>query len=104
VAVADVNSDGTPDLIVTNEGSSNSVIVLLGHRDGSFAAQITFPVGSIPNSVAVSDLNGDGNRDPVTLNESGNNLSVLLGMATKPSPPRRRWPSAPAHIPWQWPM
>ena len=38
MAVADVNGDGKPDLVVANDGS-NTVSVLLGNGDGTFAAR-----------------------------------------------------------------
>ncbi len=41
VAVADVNGDGKPDLIVANAGG-NSVSVLLGNGDGTFQNPQTF--------------------------------------------------------------
>src|SRR5205823_1725651 len=43
VAVADVNGDGLPDLVVAN-ARGNSVSVLLGNGDGSFQPQRTFDV------------------------------------------------------------
>ena len=77
VAVADVNGDGKPDLIVAN-ASSDSVSVLLGNGNGTFAAQQTFATGSSPFSVAVSDVNGDGKADLVVATRGGNSVSVLL--------------------------
>jgi hypothetical protein len=82
VAVADVNGDGKPDLVVTNEGA-NTVSVLLnttapGATTPSFAAQETFATGSGPVSVAVADLNGDGKPDLVVANLISNTVSVLL--------------------------
>src|ERR1700733_13631777 len=54
VAVADVNGDGKPDLLVANEGSS-TVSVLLGNGDGTFQTQHLFATGNAPESVAVAD-------------------------------------------------
>ena len=82
VAVADVNGDGRPDLIVANEGD-NTVSVLLnttapGATTPSFAAQQTFATGSNPVSVAAADVNGDGRPDLIVANEGDNTVSVLL--------------------------
>ena len=44
VAVADVNGDGKPDLVVANYGNG-SVSVLLGNGNGTFQAQQTFATG-----------------------------------------------------------
>jgi hypothetical protein len=42
---------------------SNSVSVLLGLGDGTFAAERRFGVGVFPDAVAVGDFNGDGRPD-----------------------------------------
>ena len=78
VAVADLNADGIPDLVTAN-GASDDVSVLLGSGDGTFQAQQTFPVGTNPQSVAAADLNADGVPDLVTANAGSNDVSVLLG-------------------------
>jgi hypothetical protein len=62
ITAADVNGDGKMDLIVANEISGNTG-VLLGNGDGTFGpAAILGAAGS----VAVADLNGDGKPDIVT--------------------------------------
>ncbi len=80
VAVADVNSDGRPDIVTAN-GASNNVTVLLGQAGGGFApaAGSPFAVGTEPRSVAVADVNGDGRPDIVTANETSDDVTVLLG-------------------------
>ncbi len=72
VAVADVNGDGKPDLLVANE---NNVAVLLGNGDGTFQTASTYSPGG--DSVAAADVNGDGKPDIAVVN--GNNVAVLLG-------------------------
>jgi hypothetical protein len=78
VAVADVNGDSRPDLIVSNY-LDNSVSVLLGNGAGSFQAAQNVPVGQGPRSVAVADVNGDGKPDLVVANSGDNTVGVLLG-------------------------
>jgi hypothetical protein len=77
VAVGDFNGDGKPDLATANF-NSNSVSVLLGKGDGTFAAASSPSVGALPRSVAVGDFNGDGKPDLATANFNSNSVSVLL--------------------------
>ncbi|CAF3906819.1 unnamed protein product [Adineta steineri] len=77
VAVADVNSDNKPDIIVANY-VSNTVSVLLNEGSGIFNAQTTYLVGSSPYSVAVVDVNSDSKSDIIVTNSNSDNVSVLL--------------------------
>ena len=80
IAVADVNGDGKPDLLVANSDSS-SVDVLLGNGDGTFQTAVSYSSGGYnPDSIAVGDVNGDGKPDIVAANEcasSSNFTSVM---------------------------
>jgi len=77
IAVADVDGDGKPDIVVTNQcvdltcaaGTDGVVGVRLGNGDGTFQAVETYDSGA-PNavSVAIGDLNGDGKPDLVVGN------------------------------------
>jgi len=79
VISADVNSDGKQDLIVTSQEYQNSVSVLLGNGDGSFATAKIFFVGDNPFSVTSADVNSDGKLDLITANYYSSDLSILLG-------------------------
>ena len=86
VAVADINGDGKPDLVVANEYSSTgtyTVSVLLnttptGATSASFSTQQTFIVGNTPRSVTTADVNGDGKPDIIVVNNFDKTVSVLL--------------------------
>ena len=75
VAIADVNGDGEPDLIVDNTCKATTncgiggVSVLLGNGNGTFQNAVAHSSGGEDaNSVVVADLNGDGRSDIVTAN------------------------------------
>jgi hypothetical protein len=90
IAVADVNGDNKPDLLVANWGPSNplsNVSVLLGNGDGTFQkAQIYNSGGQYANAIAAADVNGDGKIDLLVANEGGGEggtgaVGVLLNNA-----------------------
>ncbi|GHO48554.1 FG-GAP repeat domain-containing protein [Ktedonospora formicarum] len=86
LAVGDFNNDGNLDIVTANY-DDNTVTVLLGNGDGTFAAAPGSPpsVGTNPTSVAVGDFNNDGNLDIVTVNYgdysngADGTITVLLG-------------------------
>ena len=83
VAVADVNHDGKPDLVVSNLcGDVNcftagSVGVLFGNGDGTFLPVVLY--NGFGGRVAIGDFNGDGNPDLALANSVANTVGVLLG-------------------------
>jgi hypothetical protein len=88
VAVADLNGDGKPDLVVANPCTSQffdcpnggSVTILLGHGDGTFQSGTAYDSGgTYASSVAVADFDGDGNLDVVVSNLYSANVGVLRG-------------------------
>lgn len=78
VKFADLNGDGTDDLIIANSGS-NTILVYLGLGNDQFGPAHRSFVGTQPTGVTVSDLNGDGIPDLVVANENSNDVSVLFG-------------------------
>ncbi len=80
IAVADVNHDGNPDIIVANT-EDETVTVLLGDGKGHFtpAPGSPFKCGAAPNDIAVADMNGDGNPDLIIANTSTPYITILLG-------------------------
>jgi hypothetical protein len=78
VQTADLRNDNNADLIIAN-AETNTVGVLLGNGDGTFPAQVTYPVGHNPRQVITADLLNNGILDLVTANLDDRTLSVLLG-------------------------
>jgi hypothetical protein len=91
LAVADVNGDGRPDLLVANLCVSSNdchggMGVLLANGDGSFQPAKTFSIGTtFAAAIAVGDVNRDGTPD-VTVTGGGTcsptclgSISILLG-------------------------
>jgi hypothetical protein len=71
VALADVNSDGTLDLIIANEEQSKSnpqgsISVMLGKGNGTFHKAVNYNSGGQSAfSISVADVDGDGKMDLV---------------------------------------
>jgi len=80
IAVADLNHDGHPDIIVANT-VDETVSVLLGDGKGHFAPApgSPFKCGASPNDIAVADMNGDGNPDLIIANTGTPYITILLG-------------------------
>ena len=76
LAVADMNGDGNPDVVMTCAGG-NSVAVMLGNGHGGFIGT-PYPAELGPRAAAVGDFNGDGQPDVAVVNGVSDDLSVLL--------------------------
>jgi hypothetical protein len=71
VAIADVNGDGIPDLLVANSYSSDTIGVLLGNGDGTFKPVVVYSSGGGgPITIIPADLTGNGNIDLIVGNQS----------------------------------
>jgi hypothetical protein len=73
LAVADVNLDGKPDLVVAS--AQGPLGVLLGNGDGTFQPVIISSFGG--NAMAIADINRDGKPDLVVVSDTV--VGVLLG-------------------------
>ncbi len=82
IAVGDINGDGRPDVVVTNQYTDTVGVLLNATVPGSdtpaFAPTQNFLVGRDPTSVQLADINGDGRPDIVVANTYDNTLTVLL--------------------------
>ena len=86
VAVADVNNDGNPDIVLAEcpypncTAGPGTVSVFLGNGDGTFEDAVSYESGGLnPTAVAVADVNGDGKPDILVTHEDSPSMGVLLG-------------------------
>jgi hypothetical protein len=80
LAIADLNGDGKPDLVVTDDDNKGKFViyVLLNKGDGTFPSQVAYPSGAFGVSVILGDVNRDGKLDAILASNFGS-VSVLLG-------------------------
>lgn len=87
IAAGDINGDGMLDVAITNSLPSTylqTVGVLLGHGDLTFAAPVTFPTGTNPSAIIVADFDQDGLVDLANTNYHSHNISILLNQTIAP--------------------
>ena len=81
VVVDDFDRDGRADVAVSLYNLTNSVAILLGRGDGTFAPAPGSPVavGERPLGLAVGRFNGDGIADLAVGNATSADITILLG-------------------------
>lgn len=86
IAIADLNGDGRPDVVVGGCAASNcwaasgTLTVLLGRGDGTFEPAVVYDTPPLPDGIAIADVNLDGKLDVVTPNVISNpSIVILLG-------------------------
>src|SRR5262249_3629253 len=104
VAVADLNRDSHPDLLVSSTDFSDPLNVLTGNGDGTFWSTPQMPVGPGLSGtltagfreIAVADFNGDGIPDVAVPNFRSADVSILLGNGDGTFQPQRRFDALPS--------
>ena len=88
VEIADLDGDGKPDLITTENNLSSrlwirrNISVPGTLSDASFEAPVTFDSGSDSTSVTVADLDGDGKLDLVLVSRLVGLISIFRNTST----------------------
>jgi hypothetical protein len=90
VAIADVNGNGAPDVVVSNGGGTISVLLgqaVAGVPTGTLGDAQSFDAGAGPQGIAVADLDQDGRAD-VIVSKTGalDNLGVRRGACSAGAP------------------
>ncbi|OJH41451.1 FG-GAP-like repeat-containing protein [Cystobacter ferrugineus] len=78
LAAADLDGDGQLDLAVKVE-ADNTLALLRGLGDGTFAPGPRLPAGRRPYFVTAGDFDGDGVSDVATLQQASDDVRVWLG-------------------------
>ncbi len=79
----DLNADGTLDVAITDQASSN-VFVLLGNGNATFGSPNSYQVAKDPVGLDIADINSDGILDIITANggfsfDQDGQFSVIFG-------------------------
>lgn len=78
IATGDFNGDGQWDVVTVN-GTSDDVSVLLGNGNGTFQSAVSFGVGKIPLALVAEDMDRDGVLDLVLALSGSDQVVVLKG-------------------------
>jgi hypothetical protein len=80
VITIDINNDNKLDIVSVNS-KNNSISVIMGHGNGTFAAQLMLPTTDAlnPYAVASDDLNNDTWLDLIVANEGSDSIGIYFG-------------------------
>jgi len=85
VAIGDLNGDGKPELIITTQGSSNSLSVMKNISvPGTISLESPLSYASMAGGfvVAIGDFDGDGKPDLAGANAASNSVLVIKNLSS----------------------
>jgi len=77
ITLADLDSDGFPDIVAVLEYSSQ-IAVLSNQHDGTFGSAVTYATGTTPMSAAAGDIDNDGYMDVVVTARDDSAVTMFL--------------------------
>jgi hypothetical protein len=78
ISTADLDHNGTTDLVVIHSGA-HSLGIILGNGDGTFQPEVIYSMGSSdPSYLVIGDFNRDGRADLLTADSDGT-LNLIPG-------------------------
>lgn len=80
--VADMDNDGLPD-IVTSNNESQTVTIFMGQKSGGFKTKDPIKIKGEPGLIGIGDLTKDGKPDIVVIIPSTNELQIYKGNSYK---------------------
>ncbi|WP_026903893.1 FG-GAP-like repeat-containing protein [Pedobacter glucosidilyticus] len=87
VVHADLDGDGKPDLIVSNNNENTISIYHNTSSNGSinsasYTSKVDFATGSNPFFISISDIDGDGKPDIIVPNSNSSSISIFRNTST----------------------
>jgi uncharacterized protein (TIGR02145 family) len=90
IAIADIDGDAKPDLIVTNVNSASvsiyrNIATSGSISIGSFDTKFDIPTSGLTHGIAVCDIDGDGKLDIIVTSVTSNVVSIFRNASTSGS-------------------
>ena len=84
IAIADINGDGKPDLLLADCCGLSEASELFGNGDGTFHAEVQFPSGPSPTGIAVADFEDSGWPDLAVIGQVQSPVRGTLAILSNP--------------------